>query len=77
MASIIMFYIIKSISVTENISVARQQHGAVLNAEVSCFNCGARYERCTSQKEGQVYHLNYLLSCVIIFTGSLIQKSCR
>lgn len=70
-------YAMRTMSITENISVARQQHGAVLNAVVNCFNCGANYEKCTSQKEGKVYHLNYLISCAIIFTGSLIQKSCR
>jgi len=61
----------------DNVVIDKWVCGAVLKVKVMCNSCGASYHRCTSEKRGKIFYLNYLMSGLFIFGGNLIAKICR
>ena len=58
-------------------TVDKRVYGAAVDVQVKCFSCGAEYSKCSSEKKNRQSLLNFLLSCAILFSGSLPTKSLR
>lgn len=61
----------------ENILIERKTIGSVLHLEVSCNACGFSYTTRTSSVQRNKSTLDYLISCAVLFTGSLPAKAFR